>query len=204
VKRYDQAYFDRWYRDPASRVKSAADLRRKAALAVAVTEYYIGRPLAHVVDVGCGEGSWRAPLVALRPRLRWLGIDDSEYAVGRYGRTRGIIRGRFADLPALADRLPDGVAAADLLVCADVLHYVSDAEIESGLPALSRLGSGIAWIEVFCRGDEFIGDRDGFITRPAAWYRRRLLDAGWLPLGGPAWLHASLRDRASRMELGKV
>jgi SAM-dependent methyltransferase len=204
LKRYDQAYFDRWYRNPASRVKSAADLRRKAALAVAVTEYYLGRPLTAVVDVGCGEGNWRAPLVAMRPRLRWIGIDSSEYAVGRYGRTRGIIEGRFADLPALVDRLPDDTAPADLVVCADVLHYVADAEIDAGLPALARLGNNVAWIEVFCRGDEFVGDRDGFINRSAAWYRRRLLDGGWLPLGGPVWLHASLRYRASRMELGAV
>src|ERR1044071_7680440 len=39
VKRYDKAYFDKWYR--RERVNSPADIRRKVALAVAQTEYWL-------------------------------------------------------------------------------------------------------------------------------------------------------------------
>ncbi|MFZ0436286.1 MAG: hypothetical protein WAL87_10010 [Chthoniobacterales bacterium] len=44
VSRYDRAYFDRWYRDPETRVKSGASIRRKAALALSVAEYYLVAP----------------------------------------------------------------------------------------------------------------------------------------------------------------
>jgi 2-polyprenyl-3-methyl-5-hydroxy-6-metoxy-1,4-benzoquinol methylase len=66
-KQYDREYFDKWYRDPRHAVSSRQVLARKVALAVAVAEYYLCRPLRDVLDVGCGEGVWRKPLLALRP-----------------------------------------------------------------------------------------------------------------------------------------
>jgi hypothetical protein len=38
-----------------------------------------------VLDIGCGEGIWRAPLRSLRPGIEYLGLDSSEYAIARYG-----------------------------------------------------------------------------------------------------------------------
>ena len=66
-KVYDRAYFEKWYRHPRHAVGSKQELARKVALAVAVAEYYLGRPVDSVLDVGCGEAPWRAPLLALRP-----------------------------------------------------------------------------------------------------------------------------------------
>ena len=42
-----------------------------------------------VLDVGAGEGQWRAPLIEARPRLEYVGLDPSPYVVERFGRTRG-------------------------------------------------------------------------------------------------------------------
>ncbi|HRQ66564.1 MAG TPA: class I SAM-dependent methyltransferase, partial [Xanthomonadaceae bacterium] len=81
-KVYDRAYFDRWYRG-SDRVGRGGTLARKVALAVAVAEYHLARPIASVLDIGCGEGAWRAPLLQLRPRIDYLGLDSSEYAVAR-------------------------------------------------------------------------------------------------------------------------
>src|SRR4249919_1723306 len=83
-KQYDQAYFDRWYREGG--IGDRARLARKVALAVATAEYHLERPIRTVLDVGAGEAAWRAPLLKLRPGLRYLGFDSSEYAVRRYGR----------------------------------------------------------------------------------------------------------------------
>jgi SAM-dependent methyltransferase len=204
AKQYDRAYFDRWYRDPKQRVKHGGEFLRKVRLALAIAEYYLGRPVETVLDVGCGEGHWRAPLLAERPRLHYLGVDASDYVVRRYGRTRNLHQVSFAELPRLADHagmLFGGVASVDLLVCSDVVHYVPTAELSTGLSTFSRLCHGVAWIEMFCRGDEFVGDDDGFIARPRSWYLRTLTGAGWLPLGSNAWLHAGLRERASVLEL---
>ena len=60
-KRYDRAYFDRWYRHGG--IGGARRLARKVALAVATAEYHLERPVRTVLDIGCGEGPWRAPLL---------------------------------------------------------------------------------------------------------------------------------------------
>ena len=90
-KTYDQAYFDKWYRDPDHAVSSPGALKRKVAMVVAQAEFYLGRPIRNVLDVGCGEGVWRAPLRALRPDVHYRGLDASEYVVRRFGRSRNKI-----------------------------------------------------------------------------------------------------------------
>ena len=77
-KQYDRAYFDRWYRQRGTKVSSHAEVRRKVSLAISMTEYFIRRRVRSVLDVGCGEGAWRAHLRALRPRVHYLGLDSSE------------------------------------------------------------------------------------------------------------------------------
>src|SRR5688572_13104197 len=128
-KRYDQAYFDRWYRDGG--IGDRARLARKVALAVATAEYHLERPLRTILDIGCGEGAWRGPLLKLRPGIRYLGFDGSEYAVGRYGRSRNLHLARFGEFALLRPCEP-----VDLLVCSDVLHYLPTRELDRGLPGL--------------------------------------------------------------------
>ena len=91
-KRYDAAYFARWYHDPRERAARAAVVRRKASLALAAAEHLLERPLRNVLDVGCGEAPWRAALLRLRPRLRWVGVEPSAWAAAR-GAARGVVRG---------------------------------------------------------------------------------------------------------------
>jgi SAM-dependent methyltransferase len=195
-KRYDQDYFDRWYRHPRHRVKSSAELERKVRMTVAVAEYFLERPLRSVLDVGCGEGAWLAPLRELRPKVRYLGVDDSEYAIARYGASRNLRRVAFDALASLRDDGP-----FDLLVCSDVMHYVPTATLMRGLPAFQRLCTGAAFLEVFCKGEEFVGDHDGFIARTATWYRRAFAAAGWQPCGSQLYLGPALRERATSLEL---
>lgn len=194
AKHYDQAYFDRWYR--AEGIHDAAGLARKVALAVSVAEYHLGRPIRSVLDIGCGEGAWRAPLLKLRPKLDYLGFDSSQYAVQRYGRTRNIHYARFADFQYLRPCAP-----VDLLICSDVLHYIGTAELRRGLPALAELNGGVAWLETFCQGDEPDGDTEGFFARPASFYRRRFKALGMAQVGSHCWLSPNLASDASALDV---
>ena len=194
TKTYDRAYFDRWYR--GGQIGGAARLARKVALAVATAEYHLERPIRSVVDIGCGEGAWRAPLLKLRPRLDYIGFDASEYAIARHGRRRNLHFARFGDFAQLRPCPP-----ADLLVCSDVLHYLPTRELDRGLPALSDLCGGVAFIEMFVRGDGALGDDDGFLRRPAAFYLRRLRAVGLQPLGSHCWLSPALVPQAAALEL---
>src|SRR5215212_10546186 len=100
-KQYDREYFQRWYHDRTTRVNTHAEVQRKVALAIATTEYFIRRQLRSVLDVGCGEGGWLAHLQTFRPRVKYTGLDSSEYAVRRFGKERNIELATFGDLPSL-------------------------------------------------------------------------------------------------------
>ncbi len=154
------------------------------------------RPGTRVLDIGCGEGAWRAPLLKLRPKASYLGFDASEYSITRYGRTRNLHLARFADFEFLRPCAP-----VDLLVCSDVLHYLPTRELERGLPALADLCGGVAFIETFAREDQAVGDEDEFKSRPAHFYRERLQATGLRALGSHCWLSPALVARATALEL---
>lgn len=195
-KRYDQAYFDRWYRASEHRIGSRSALARKVAMVVATTEYYLGRSIRSVIDVGCGEAPWRAVLRRLRPGISYRGLDASDYVVARYGRSRNIGRARFGDLGQL--RFDDSV---DLLVCSDVLHYVHGAELRQGLAGIADLCHGLVFLEVFTRDDALSGDTDGFVARSAAQYRQAFRRAGLIACGSHCYLSPRLGGGVARLEI---
>ncbi len=195
-KLYDRRYFDRWYRHDDAGIGRGALLRRKVALAVAMAEHHLGHPVRSVLDVGCGEGAWRAPLLKLRPKLHYLGVDSSDYAIARHGAMRNLRLVRFGQLGELRFGPP-----VDLLVCSDVLHYLPAAELHRGLSGFAELCAGMAYIEVFCNGDAVEGDVQGFVQRNAAFYRRAISDAGFSACGSHGYLARALAADAVALEL---
>jgi SAM-dependent methyltransferase len=195
VKQYDRAYFERWYRS-RRRVVTVDAIRRRAHAALSIAEYFHARPVRTVLDVGCGEGSWRVVLRKLRPRLRWTGVDPSEYVVRRFGRRRGIRHGSLANLADLHLRGP-----FDLIVCSDVLHYLPTPEIRRGLPELVRLLDGITWLDAFTVDDAMDGDREGWHLRTAAQYRRLFGEVGLVSVGVNCWTTKKwAKDRVGTLE----
>jgi SAM-dependent methyltransferase len=193
TKHYDKAYFDTWYRQRG--IGDPKRLARKVALAVATAEYHLERPVRTVLDIGCGEGAWRTPLLKLRPKLQYLGFDGSEYAVARYGRSRNVHRARFGDFGLLRPCAP-----VDLLVCSDVLHYLEARELDRGLPGLAELCGGVAFLETFAREDRAVGDEHEFQQRPASFYRKRFASLGFEQLGSHCWLSPTLQGRTTALE----
>ena len=194
AKRYDRAYFDKWYRSRTHRVHDAGEVRRKVALAVATAEYFLRRPIETVLDVGAGEGAWFTHIRALRRTARYTGIDPSDYVVGRFGARRNIRKGSVADLRRYSGKY-------DLVVCSDVLHYVDDADLRRCSTHLHRLTGGLAFLEVLTKEDEIVGDVEGLIRRPATWYRDIFGNAGFVQAGAYCWLPDSLREVAAKLEL---
>lgn len=194
-KQYDQAYFAHWYGE--GEIGGPQRLARKVALAVACAEYYLERPIRSVLDIGCGEGAWRAPLLKLRPKLRYLGFDSSEFAISRHGPRRNLHFARFGDFAQLRPCPP-----VDLLVCADVLHYLPSRELQRGLPGLAELCGGVAFLEAFTREDEYEGDQVGFQPRSAAWYRKQFNGLGLRSVGSHCWLSPALDGQLAALEMG--
>ncbi|HEX9160273.1 MAG TPA: class I SAM-dependent methyltransferase [Thermoanaerobaculia bacterium] len=170
------------------------DVRRKVALAVSTAEYFLRRPIEDVLDIGCGEGAWLKHLRALRPRAMYAGIDSSDYVVERFGAERNIRKGSFSDLRKFH-------GSFDLVVCADVLHYIGDRELQRGISHLERLTDGIAFIEILTTGDDIVGDTEELIRRPAEWYRQLFERAGFVQAGPYCWLPESMHDVAAELEI---
>ena len=178
TKRYDREYFERWYRDPRTRIHLRATVERKVRLAVHAAEYLLQRPVRSVLDVGCGEAPWQPILARVRPGVRYAGVDSSEYAVRRFGARRNIRLGTFGELGVLGLE-----GTFDLVVCSDMLHYVPARQLRRGLEALADLTGGVAWIEVFTRSDSIGGDFRGMMRRSPAFYDRLFRQAGLVHCG---------------------
>ena len=195
-KAYDEAYFNKWYRDPRTQVHTPDSVRRKIRMVLGVTEYFLGRKLRTVLDVGAGEGTWGAELRRLRPGVRYLGLDPSEYVVKRYGHRRNIKLGSFEQLPTMS--LGRGY---DLVICADMLQYVPDATLKRGVRHIAGLLNGVAFLESYTTGDDMEGDLDGWHPRSKSQYRRIYTDAGLVPCGVHCYLTRSLAVNAVELEL---
>jgi SAM-dependent methyltransferase len=179
---YDKAYFDKWYRSRQHRVRTPAQIRRIVSFTVGAAEYILDRPIRSVLDVGAGEGHWQPLLRAMRPTVRYVGVEPSAYAVGRYGARRGLRLGSVETLNELTlhESAPEGF---DLVVCCGVLNYVATRVLGSALEQLMLHTSGVAWLELFTKHDDIEGDVAALKPRAAEWYRDQFRAAGYVPCG---------------------
>jgi SAM-dependent methyltransferase len=193
AKRYDRAYFDRWYRRAG--IGQPSEVARAARYVLSTAEHLLERPARSVLDVGCGEGPWRAPLLAARPSLRYVGVDPSVYAVERFGARRNIHLGGIAELGGLGLRGP-----FDVVVCADVLPYVPDAELTRGVAFIAENLRGVAYLHAMTTADSFLGDRQGFIPRRPARYEQLFARHGLHRVGPHLYVGAALLPALSALE----
>lgn len=163
---------------------------------IAVAEQLLERRVRNALDVGCGEGLWRAALRIERPHLRYVGIDPSAYVVRRYGVRRGIRQGDIASLHALRIRGP-----FDLILCNDVLHYVATPELRAGMRALAERLRGVAYLGLFTAADDIEGDMKRYLRRPPSFYRSAFARAGLRSVGMHCWIPARLAENRAALEL---
>jgi 2-polyprenyl-3-methyl-5-hydroxy-6-metoxy-1,4-benzoquinol methylase len=159
-------YFRKFYLDTATRVVTPTEMRSRAALiASALRQCQI--PVRRILDAGCGIGLLRRPFAQFLPRARYTGLEASEYLCGRFGWTRGSI-------VDFAPRRP-----FDLVVCYDVLQYLSDAEAAAAIANLRLLSRAALYVSALTiedwrsNCDRSRTDRAVHL-RSGAWYRRRL------------------------------
>ncbi|MBA2683517.1 MAG: class I SAM-dependent methyltransferase [Gemmatimonadaceae bacterium] len=189
----DRAYYDRWYRHPRHKVSTPAERARVARTIISVAEQLLERRVRNALDVGCGEGLWRAALLSVRPLLRYHGIDPSAYAVRRFGARRNLRRGDITSLDTLRLRGP-----FDIIICNDVLHYVPTPELHAGMRALAERLCGVAYLGLFTSADDIEGDTKTFLRRTPSFYRSAFARAGLESVGMHCWIPAALaKDRAA-------
>ena len=166
---FDAAYYERFYLDPRTRVAGPLDIEIQARFLCSYLDF-LKINVRWIVDLGCGLGRLRDPLLARFPRARYTGVELSEHLCAELGWVHDSAatfrsRRRF-----------------DLVICQDVLQYLDDAEAERALENLARLCRGALFFGALtCEDweencDQARTDGNGYL-REGAWYRSRLASA---------------------------
>ena len=180
---FDRDYYQRFYFNPRTAVTSRAEMRARARLIVGCVQY-LGLPVRRILDAGCGVGLLRAPLKRALRSADYVGLEFSPYLCQRYGWRQGSIetfrtRERF-----------------ELVICYDVLQYLSPAQARRAIGNLARLCRGALYFGALTSEDwrdncdQTRTDRIAGL-RPGAWYRRELARA-FRPIGCGMWLKREL------------
>ena len=164
--RFDQQFYQRFYVNPRTRVTTREEMTRRAH-AVAALMKHLELPVRHILDAGCGMGWMRAPLLKAFPDAVYTGLEVSEHLCARHG----WIQASLADYRSRA--------RFDLIVCYDVLQYLSDREAVRAMANLARLCRGAVYFHAPTEEDwQENADRSSsdseIYLRSAQWYRARL------------------------------
>jgi SAM-dependent methyltransferase len=166
LNNFGAAFFRKFYLNPATRVVTAAEMRARASLIAAALQH-CEIPVRSILDAGCGIGLLRKPFARAWPRARYTGLEVSAYLCRRYGWTQG----------SIADYRPR--QPFDLVVCYDVLQYLSDGEAARGIANFAKLSRAALYVSALTTQDWRENcDRNrtdrAVRIRPGDWYRRRL------------------------------
>lgn len=163
---FDQAYFKRYYYNPATRIADPRYFERLAAFASSYLDL-LGCSIKRILDVGCGPGFMHAGLRRAWPRVHIEGMDVSAYACRKYGWRQQAIE----DLAV--------VDTYDLVICHDVLQYLDSKAADRALRKLAASTTTALFFSVLTREDwqencdQRLTDSNAHLRR-AEWYRRRL------------------------------
>ncbi|MFM1884873.1 MAG: hypothetical protein RL026_30 [Pseudomonadota bacterium] len=183
-ERFDEAYYQRYYRDPRTAVTSCAEMNARGRLIAAFCDH-LGQPVARILDAGCGIGLLRAPLRRAFPKAAYTGLEVSAYLCRRYGWQQGGIQDYHS-----RERF-------DLVICYDVVQYLKPAEARRAFANLARACRGVLYFGVLTKQDweqncDQTRTDPAVMLRTGAWYRRELsrdfrhMGAGfWLRRGSP-------------------
>ena len=182
---FDQAYYNRFYEDPDTRVSTPAATRRLATFVLSYLDH-ICIDVKTCLDVGAGLGWWRRTLHA--HNIQHHGLEVSEYL----HRTKGWELGSITE-PANRK--------ADLVVCQGVLGYIPDQDLQASINNLIKWTSKALYLSVACTEDvgrSINKDKsdDSMIYRPSAVYMS-MLRRDMISIGGGLFL--PIEDANHRM-----
>lgn len=166
AERFDDAYYRRFYGDPATAVHGPDEIDRLARGVTSMIRYW-GYPLATALDVGAGTGLWGAWFGRHDPGVTVRSTDVSAHACATYGHDQLDVTAAHLD------------ASFDLVICHGVLDCLDDAGCERAVGNLAAMTRGF----LYC------------VTKTEEDFQAKVIDAGLSDLGGhrrPAAFYARL------------
>ena len=164
---FDQEFYERFYNRPETRASSPEEFSRLSRFVLSYIEY-LEIPLSTVLDLGCGLGRWRETLKAYDRSVSYTGVEVSPYLCGQYG----WIESSVTDFRS--------GYRYDLVICQDVLPYLTRRGIRDALANISRHCRGAVYLQILTTEDwdnnHCDPDRtDAKMNRiEANWYRKAI------------------------------
>ena len=169
---FNAAYYQRYYETPATAVVDASLQRDEVRFVISFCRL-IELEVKRFADVGAGTGWWAREFAKQYRRSPVIEtFDASPDACDLYGHRNIPVQNLTG-------------AACDLVVCRDVLRYLSDAHIDRAIARLLKKSRGVLYLHVITSDDvidEDASDMAG-VFRTTAFYRRRLKEAGFRDCG---------------------
>ncbi len=184
-RRFDEAYYHRFYESPKTRVISPDEHAELASFVFAFARYnHI--ELKSVLDVGAGIGLWKYWMQKHAKGVSYTGTEVSQAMCKKHGFSH-------RDIARWRDRKKH-----DLIVCQGVLQYLPDPDVAPAVANIAAMSRGLVYLEVTTRTDLRENcdtertDSDIFV-RNGSYYRgifnKHLINVGcglWWPKDHPA------------------
>jgi hypothetical protein len=162
-KHFDREYYQRYYHRADTAIMTRDMQRNEVAFVIAFCRH-IGVEVERFSDVGAGAGWWAREFSRQYRRCKKIEtFDSSTDACALYG---------HQNVPLQKLKRP----RADLVVCRDVLRYISDSDIDIAIARLADKCRGVLYLQVMTSDDDIDEDASDMAGwfRTSGWYRRAL------------------------------
>ena len=176
--RFDEAYYQRFYVDKATRVTSAEEHDALARFVFCFADWN-KIEIKNVIDIGAGVGLWKKWIAKHRKDVAYEGTEVSQAMCKKHGFTE-------RDIARWRDR-----KKYDLIVCQGVLQYLPDPDLAPAIANIAAMSRGLVYFEITTRGDlrercdQELTDQNIHV-RNGSYYRGMLLKY-FLSVGAGLW-----------------
>lgn len=177
-RRFDEAYYQRYYEDPKTRVVETEDHDALCEFVFAFARFN-HLEMKSVLDVGAGVGLWKRWIEKQLPTVKYAGTEVSAAMCKKYGLLQ-------KDIARWRDRKKH-----DLIVCQGVLQYLPDPDVAPAVANIAAMSKGLLYLEITTRQDLLkncdLERTDQDIFRRNGSYYRGILNKHFINIGGGLW-----------------
>lgn len=139
-RRFDEAYYHRFYESPKTRVISPDEHAELARFVFAFARYNHVE-VKSVLDIGAGVGLWKYWIQKHAKGVSYTGTEVSQAMCKKH-------RFQHRDIARWRDRKKH-----DLIVCQGVLQYLPDPDVAPAVANIAAMSRGLVYLEVTTRTD---------------------------------------------------
>jgi SAM-dependent methyltransferase len=139
-RRFDEAYYHRFYESPKTRVVSPEDHAHLAEFVFAFARWNQVE-LKSVLDIGAGIGLWKNWMEKNAKGVQYTGTEVSLAMCKKHGFLQ-------RDIARWRDRKKH-----DLIICQGVLQYLPDPDVAPAVANIAAMSRGLVYVEITTRAD---------------------------------------------------